>query len=119
MHFETHQAVCFGGFFFGGFIFASSSPCWNHLAHLSSRQHLRWENRAYRFVYLCRRSNRPGKLSGKRTFEDHKTLESGVDAPAEGITISGARTEGASGKGLLCCDAGICSGFDDDARGAC
>lgn len=63
--------------------------------------------RGIQFVYPCRRSNRPGKLSGKRTFEDHKTLESGVDTPAEGITISGARTEGASGKGLLCRGAGI------------
>ena len=40
-----------------------------------------------------RRSNRPGKLSGKRTGL-RNTLESGAHAPADGITISGARTEG-------------------------
>ncbi len=31
-----------------------------------------------------------------RTDVDHKTLESGAEAPAEGIAISGTRTEGAS-----------------------
>lgn len=36
-----------------------------------------------------RRSNRPGKLSGKRTFFDHK-LWRVTRASAEGITISGA-----------------------------
>ena len=39
----------------------------------------------------------PRKLSGNRTDADTKTLESGIQSvPAEGIAISGARTEGAS-----------------------
>ena len=39
----------------------------------------------------------PRKLSGKRTDVDTKTLESGTQiVPAEGIAISGNRTEGAS-----------------------
>jgi hypothetical protein len=46
----------------------------------------------------CRRSNRPGKLSGARTGLTTETLErSRIDIrDAEGITISGERTEGAS-----------------------
>jgi len=39
----------------------------------------------------------PRKLSGNRTDADTKTLESGTqNVPAEGIAISGNRTEGAS-----------------------
>lgn len=39
----------------------------------------------------------PRKLSGQRTDAQTKTLESGTQyVPAEGITISGERTEGAS-----------------------
>jgi hypothetical protein len=41
----------------------------------------------------------PRKLSGHRTGPDHNTLERGALAPAEGITISGKRTEGASQRG--------------------
>ncbi|GFE65355.1 hypothetical protein KIN_24290 [Litoreibacter roseus] len=37
----------------------------------------------------------PRKLSGQRTDIADKTLERGAKAPAEGIAISGERTEGA------------------------
>ena len=52
--------------------------------------------------FRCRRSNRPGKLSGLRTVGQ---IELWRDPPvgAEGITISGERTEGARNEHLMCC----------------
>ena len=48
----------------------------------------------------CRRSNRPGKLSGRRTVAAIKLWRE-AERPAEGITISGERTEGApAGKAI-------------------
>jgi len=44
----------------------------------------------------------PRKLSGHRTDDMTMTLESGADAPAEGIAISGTRTEGASRVQAIC-----------------
>ena len=43
-----------------------------------------------------RRSNRPRKLSGKRTAGARHSLERGASAPAEGITFSGKPTVGAA-----------------------
>jgi len=61
----------------------------------------------------------PRKLSGKGTVaRKTKTLESGVNAPAEGITISGERTEGASKLALrLVHDAARISNSTGDRNG--
>ena len=67
------------------------------LAYRHQTRHLTAQLTSGEPTQLVPKEQPPRKLSGNRTDANTKTLESGTSfVPAEGIAISGTRTEGAS-----------------------